>query len=218
MHPKHTHPSTRFSRSQTNQDLRRSERRPSTSQKSGTVALHRLRERLKGLKVIRSRVPTKHVVDFQILALRLGLGHMSLVGGFIDLFVNVILPFVGGLLVVIVGVVFLGRALGFFSIAACCDCCCSSSSGTLRSGGTLGVWGRTGGVRRGGGSASSRSLSLATSSRGSHADARTGSVVDKEARDAGSKGRGADGFPLCLGLEVGGRFGPVDLRSAKSVW
>ena len=144
----------------------------------------------------------EHIAGTEPLALRLGLRGGRFVGRSVDLVVMVVLGFVVGLLVDVV-VVFLTRILGVLSVVALRGCCCRSSSlGPLASGG---AWG---GRSDGGRSTSSRRLSLAAS-RCSHADTVAGSVVDQEARDAGSERCSADGFPF--GLEVFGGFGPVDL-------
>lgn len=185
------------------------------------MPLRRLRNRHKRLKVIRSRITSKHVVVAEPLALQLRLGqglvHTSFDGGFVDLVVVVVvvLGLVGGLvvilvvlsfvvdLVVVVSVVVLARVLGSLGVVAlrghrwCCCCYSTGSLGALASGGVRGR-------RR------SRGSGLSLASRSSHVDTRTGSVVDKEARDAGLEGRSADGFSVRL--EVFGCFGPVDLK------
>lgn len=98
--------------------------------------VRRLRERLERLKVVRSRVASKHVVGSEPLALQLGIGRRSFVGGFIDLVVEVVFCLVVDLVFVVVGVVF-ARVLRTLGVAALCsrDGCCSYSLGTLASGG-----------------------------------------------------------------------------------
>jgi hypothetical protein len=155
--------------------------------------------------------------------LRLGQGlvHRSFDGGFVDLVVVVVvvLGLVGGPvvilvvpsfvvdLVVVVSVVVFARVLGSLGVVALRGhgWCCCYSTGSLAPLASGGVRGRR----------HSRRSGLSLASRSSHVDTRTGSVVDKEARDAGPEGRSADGF--AVRLEVFGCFGPVDLKGVESV-